>query len=39
MMTTRYPKKLDEVHVRPERVDMKIEVALANIEQIRELLV
>jgi chaperone BCS1 len=39
IMTTNYPKMLDEALVRPGRVDMKIEFTLANKQQIRELFI
>lgn len=39
VMTTNHPEKLDEALVRPGRVDMKIEFALANKQQSRELFV
>jgi chaperone BCS1 len=37
VMTTNYPEKLDDALVRPGRIDMKIEFALANGQQTREL--
>jgi chaperone BCS1 len=37
VMTTNHPEKLDDALVRPGRVDMKIEFALANKQQSREL--
>lgn len=37
VMTTNHPERLDEALVRPGRVDMKIEFALANKQQSREL--
>lgn len=37
VMTTNHPEKLDDALVRPGRVDMKIEFALANKQQTREL--
>ena len=37
VMTTNHPEKLDDALVRPGRVDMKIEFALANKQQSKEL--
>jgi chaperone BCS1 len=37
VMTTNHPEKLDDALVRPGRVDMRIEFALANKQQTREL--
>ena len=37
VMTTNHPEKLDDALVRPGRVDMRIEFALANKQQSREL--
>lgn len=37
VMTTNHPERLDEALVRPGRVDMKIEFALASKQQSREL--
>jgi chaperone BCS1 len=39
VMTTNHPEKLDDALVRPGRVDMKIEFALANKQQSRELFI